>query len=162
MVSVMNEPHYHKKKKKSSHVWQILSQMTVIWYNHKVNNIQIILYRSSCSQMLYKIVGVLKGVLKNLTNFTGKHLCQVLCERKSLTFRQNLYYKRNACKQLFSCEFCRIFKKTFLLEHTRISASYLNQKSKTKQESRMAPKLGNSRFALQWSSSFDELCFSSC
>ena len=66
-----------QKEKKSSHVWQILSQMTVIWYNHKVNNIQIILYRSSCSQMLYKIVGVHKGVLKNLTNFTGKHLCRV-------------------------------------------------------------------------------------
>ena len=34
--------------------------------------------------MFYKIVGVLKGILKNLTNFTGKYLYQVLCERKSL------------------------------------------------------------------------------
>ena len=76
-ISVMNETHYHKKKKKSTHVWQILSQMTVIRYNHKVNNIQIILYRSNCSQTLFKIVGVLKSVLKNLTNFTGKHLCRV-------------------------------------------------------------------------------------
>ena len=25
----------------------------------------------------YKIVGVFKGVLKNLTNFSGKHLCRV-------------------------------------------------------------------------------------
>ena len=38
-------------------------------------------------QMLYRIVGVLKGVLKNFANFnfTGKYLFRVKCERKSLT-----------------------------------------------------------------------------
>ena len=36
-------------------------------------------------QMFYKIVGVLKGVIKNFANLTGKHLCQVKCERKSFT-----------------------------------------------------------------------------
>ena len=35
----MNEPHYHKKKKKFSLDRQKLSQMTVIWYILKVNNI---------------------------------------------------------------------------------------------------------------------------
>ena len=33
-----------------------------------------------CSQMFYRI----GGVLKSLANFTGKHLCQVKYERKSL------------------------------------------------------------------------------
>ena len=40
---------------------------------------------SPISQMFYKIVGVLKGVVKNFANFTGKHLCRVKSERKSLT-----------------------------------------------------------------------------
>ena len=40
---------------------------------------------SPISQMFYRIVGVLKGVVKNFANFTGKHLCRVKCERKSLT-----------------------------------------------------------------------------
>ena len=35
--------------------------------------------------MSYRIVGVLKSVVKNFANFTGKHLCRVKCERKSLT-----------------------------------------------------------------------------
>ena len=37
------------------------------------------------SQMFYRIVGILEGVLKNFANFTGKHLCRVKCERKRLT-----------------------------------------------------------------------------
>ena len=36
------------------------------------------------SQMLYRIVGVLKGVVKIFANFTGKHLWRVKFERKSL------------------------------------------------------------------------------
>ena len=40
---------------------------------------------SSISQMFYKTVGALKGVVKNFANFTGKHLCWVKCARKSLT-----------------------------------------------------------------------------
>ena len=40
---------------------------------------------SPISQMFYRIVAVLKGVVKNFANFTGKHLCRVKCERKSLT-----------------------------------------------------------------------------
>ena len=40
---------------------------------------------SPISQMFYGIVGVLKGVIKNVANFTGKHLCRVKCERKDLT-----------------------------------------------------------------------------
>ena len=39
-----------------------------------------------------------KGVPKNFTQFTGKHLCQSLA-------------------QVFSCEFCEISKNTFLTEH---------------------------------------------
>ena len=40
---------------------------------------------SPISQIFYRIVGVLKGVVKNLANFTGKHLWWVKSECKSLT-----------------------------------------------------------------------------
>ena len=40
---------------------------------------------SPVSQMFYTIIGVPKGVVKNFPNFTGKHLCRVKFERKSLT-----------------------------------------------------------------------------
>ena len=39
---------------------------------------------SDCLQMLYRIVGFLKVVIKNFTNFNGKHLCQVKYEHRSL------------------------------------------------------------------------------
>ena len=40
---------------------------------------------SPISQMFYRIVDVLKGVIRNFANFTGKHLCRVKYERKNLT-----------------------------------------------------------------------------
>ena len=57
------------------------SQMTMTWYNYKINNLKITFYTSVSSQILNKIV----GVLKNCSNFTGKHQCQVKGVRKSLT-----------------------------------------------------------------------------
>ena len=47
-----------------------------------------------------------KGVLKNFTNFTGKRLCQSL-----------FFIKKEALAQVFSGEFCEIFKDTFFIEH---------------------------------------------
>ena len=71
--------------------------------------------------MFYVIV----GVLKNFTNFTGKHLCGVKCELKSLIYScsLHLHYKKDSCTQLFFSGFCRIFKNNFLLEHSWASAS---------------------------------------
>ena len=39
---------------------------------------------SPISQMFYRIVGVLKGVVKNFAKFSGKHLYMVKSEPKSL------------------------------------------------------------------------------
>ena len=44
-----------------------------------------------------------KGVFKNFTKFTGKHLCQ------SLFFNKSLYLKRDAV----TGKFCEISKNTF-------------------------------------------------
>ena len=42
-----------------------------------------------------------KGVLKNFTKLTGKHLCQ------------SLFIKKEALAQVYSCEFCEISKNIF-------------------------------------------------
>ena len=55
--------------------------------------------RSSRSEVLCK-----KSVLRNFAKFTGKHLCQSLA-------------------QVFSCEFCEIFKNTFFSWNTYGAAS---------------------------------------
>ena len=48
--------------------------------------------------MFYRIVGVLKGVLKNLANLTGKQLRRVKGEPLSLIYpcSLHLHYKRDS------------------------------------------------------------------
>ena len=46
-----------------------------------------------------------KGVLRNLTKFTGKHLCQSLFVNKVI--------KKEALAQVLSCQFCKISKNAF-------------------------------------------------
>ena len=57
--------------------------------------------------MFYK-----KGVLKDFANFTGKHL-----------YRNLFFNKKEALAQVFSCEFCEVFKTIFFTEHLRTIAS---------------------------------------
>ena len=47
--------------------------------------------------MFYGIVGVLKGVPKNFTNFSGKYLYRIKSEPKILIYQcsLHLYYKRH-------------------------------------------------------------------
>ena len=55
-----------------------------------------------------------KSVLKNFVKFPGKHLCW------------NLFFNKVASMtptQVFSSEFCEIFKNTFFPEHLRQTAS---------------------------------------
>ena len=61
---------------------------------------------------------LLKGVLKNFTKLTGKHLCQSLFFNKVATFS-----KKETLAQVLSCKFCEIFKNTFFIEHFRTTAS---------------------------------------
>ena len=57
-----------------------------------------------------------KGVIRNFTKFTGKHLCQSLFFNKVAGLLQTL-------TQVFSCEFCEISKNTFFTEHIWMAAS---------------------------------------
>ena len=49
-----------------------------------------------------------KVVLRNLTKFTGKHLCQAL----GLQF-----FEKEALAQVLSCEFSKISKNAFFAKH---------------------------------------------
>ena len=53
-----------------------------------------------------------KGVLKNFSKFTGKHLCQILVLKKLQSLACN-FIKKEILTQAFSCEFCEISKNTF-------------------------------------------------
>ena len=57
--------------------------------------------------------------------FTGKYLCRIICEPKSLIYpcSLHLHYINDSSTQLFFSGFCRIFKNTFPLEHSWASAS---------------------------------------
>ena len=76
----------------------------IIFHDQKTFSLK---FKSSCSQMFSKI-----GVLKNFAIFTGKYLWWI-------------YSKENQT-QVFSCEYCKIFKNTYFEEHLRTAASVLN------------------------------------
>ena len=99
--------------------------------------------------------------------FTDNTFHKRKCSTELLEFSKGIL--ENFVNFLFFSWFCRIFKNTFLLEHSWASASdfifdifksnkYMKvsflltvfyRKSKIKQKSRVALKLGNLRFALQ-------------
>ena len=56
-----------------------------------------------------KLIFLWKGVFEKFANFTGKHLCQSFFFNKS-------FIKKESLEQMFSCEFCQIFKNTFFIE----------------------------------------------
>ena len=58
-----------------------------------------------------------KGVLKNFAKFSVKRLCQSLFCNKFAEQACNII-KKQTLAQVFSCEFCEIFKNTFFTEHT--------------------------------------------
>ena len=74
-------------------------------------------YRSSRREVLCK-----KGVLRNFTKFTGKHLCQSLFFNKVAGQACN-FIKKETLAQVFSCEFCGISKNTFLRRTPPVVAS---------------------------------------
>ena len=69
-----------------------------------------------------------KGVFRNFTRFTGKHLSQSLFLMKLLVSACN-FIKKGALAKLFSCEFCETSKNTFFTEHLWTTASGLRWKT---------------------------------
>ena len=79
--------------------WPALGEIGLITRSH--------LHRSSCPVVFCK-----NGVLINFAKFTGKHLCQRLCFNKVAGQVCN-FIKKQSVAQVFSCEFCEIYKNTF-------------------------------------------------
>ena len=63
---------------------------------------------------------VKKGVLRNFAKFTKKHLCHTPVPSG---LRPASFLKKESLAQLFSCEFCEIYKNTFFTEHLRTTTS---------------------------------------
>ena len=57
---------------------------------------------------------VKKGLLKTFANFTEKPLCWSLSFNKFARLR---LIEKETPTQVFSCEFCKIFKKTFSTQY---------------------------------------------
>ena len=76
-------------------------------------------YRSSWSQKFFKI-----GVLKNFTIFQGKHLCWSFFLIKLQTWTTLL---KETPTQVFSCEYCEIFRNSFFHRTPPVAASLLVQ-----------------------------------
>ena len=63
-----------------------------------------------------------KAVLKNFAKFTGKHLCQSIFFNARVSFLlNNKFIKKVTLAQVFSCEFCEVFKNTFLKQNRKAS-----------------------------------------
>ena len=77
----------------------------------------ITLLRSSRPEVFCK-----KGVPRNFAKFRGKHLCQSLFFNKVAGVLE-LYLKNPMAQEVFSCEFYKISKNTFLQRTPLVAAS---------------------------------------
>ena len=66
-----------------------------------------------------------KGVLRNFTKLTGKHLCQSLIFSKVACVRPATFLKRDSVAS--AGEFCEISRNTFFTEHLWTTASDLQK-----------------------------------
>ena len=62
-------------------------------------------------------------VPKNFAKFSGKHLCQSLFFNKVTGLRFATLLKKETLAQVFSCDFCEIFKNAFFAKHLLMTAS---------------------------------------
>ena len=62
---------------------------------------------------------VRKGVVRNLSTFTGKHLCQSLFFDKCAALNPATLIKKETLAQVLSCEFWEISKNAVFTEHLR-------------------------------------------
>ena len=69
-------------------------------------------HRNSRAEVFYK-----RGVLKNFTKFTVKHLRQIRFFRPAILLKKRLWHR------YFSCEFCEIFKDTLFKRTPLVAAS---------------------------------------
>ena len=57
---------------------------------------------------------IIKGVLRNFTKFTGKHLCQSLFFNKDTGLRSATLFKKSLWRRCFPVNFAKFFRTPFL------------------------------------------------
>ena len=68
------------------------------------------------SEVFTKRFFIKNRVLKNFAKFTGNYLFQSLFFNKVFFI---FFIKKDTLTQVFSCEFCKIFKNTFFMRYIR-------------------------------------------
>ena len=79
-----------------------------------MRNFRNLSFRSSLPEALCK-----KGVLRNFTKLTGKHLCQRLFFNKAAGLRPATLLKKTLWHRCFPVNFVKFLRTTFLNEHLR-------------------------------------------
>ena len=80
------------------------------------NLLKSYIFALSVTRSSHRRCSVKKDVLKNTAKITGNHLLQSFFFNKVAALRPQAcnFIKKEALAQVFSCEFCEIFKDTFL------------------------------------------------
>ena len=87
------------------------SSKSLVWH-------MTIFYQTYCTRRnSHQRFSIKKGVPKNYTKFTSKHLCHCLFFNNAAVLRSATFWKKKTLTQVFSCEFCKILKNTFFTEH---------------------------------------------
>ena len=81
-----------------------IENSNVLTKNKKTGNLKIVLEFLVTFRSSHQRCSVKKGVLRNFTKFTGKHLCQSLLFNKVAGAACN-FIKKETLAQVFSCEF---------------------------------------------------------
>ena len=72
------------------------------------------IFRSSCPEVFCE-----KGVLRNFSNFTGKHLCQSLFSNKVAGLKPATLLKKRLLHRAFPVNFAKFLRTPFFIEHLR-------------------------------------------
>ena len=88
--------------------------MMILIFSFHVNifNPWIFIYKSSRPEVFYK-----KGVLRNSTKFTGKHLCQSLFFNEVAGLRPTTLLKKRLWHRCFPVNFAKFLRTPFFKEH---------------------------------------------
>ena len=62
---------------------------------------------------------IIKGVLKNFSKFTGKHLCQSLFSNKVAGLRPATLFKKRLWRRCFPVNFAKFLRAPFIVKHLR-------------------------------------------
>ena len=62
---------------------------------------------------------IIKGVLRNFSKFTGKHLCQSLFSNKVAGLRPATLFKKRLWRRCFPVNFAKFLRAPFIVKHLR-------------------------------------------